>query len=188
MGRLKPLLPYGSNSVIGSVVRSLLACPVRPVIVVLGHRAAEIEAHLAGEDVLCVRNPAYESGMLSSVRAGIAAAPPAANWLLIALGDQPAVSPAAIGALLTAARSGSRGIVLPCREGRRGHPLLINGRYRDEILGLPDEGGLRQLLRAHEGEIAEVAVDDGAVLRDVDTLEDYARELALLARARTEEC
>ena len=48
MGTLKPLLPFGSGSVIGQVVRSLQASPIDAVLVVVGHRGAEIAAHLAG--------------------------------------------------------------------------------------------------------------------------------------------
>src|SRR5438128_3767246 len=44
MGTLKPLLPFGSVSVIGQVVRSLQACPIDNVLVVVGHRGAEIAA------------------------------------------------------------------------------------------------------------------------------------------------
>ena len=76
MGSLKPLLPYGSGTVIQAVVRSLKASPVQPVLVVLGHRSEEIAAHLAGKGVEIVLNPRYPEGMLTSVQAGIAAAPP----------------------------------------------------------------------------------------------------------------
>src|SRR5438093_11840015 len=47
MGTLKPLLPFGSGSVIGQVVRSLQASPIDAVLVVVGHRGDEIAAHLA---------------------------------------------------------------------------------------------------------------------------------------------
>src|SRR5262245_34858722 len=76
MGTPKPRLPYGSGSVIQAVVRSLKASPVDPVLVVLGHRHEEIAAHLEGSGVEIVLNPRYLEGMLTSVQAGIAAAPP----------------------------------------------------------------------------------------------------------------
>src|SRR6266851_4172425 len=47
MGTLKPLLPFGSESVIKQVVRSLQACPIDAVLVVVGHRGDEIAAHLS---------------------------------------------------------------------------------------------------------------------------------------------
>src|SRR5689334_14594664 len=87
MGTLKPLLPYGSGTVIQAVVRSLKASPVDRVLVVLGHRADEIAASLAGEGVEIVLNPDYRDGMLTSVQSGAAAAPADMEWLVIALGD-----------------------------------------------------------------------------------------------------
>ena len=48
MGTLKPLLPFGSGSVIEQVVRSLQASPIDAVLVVVGHRGPEIAAHLRG--------------------------------------------------------------------------------------------------------------------------------------------
>src|SRR6266487_2170582 len=47
MGTLKPLLPFGSGSVIGQVVRSLQASPIDALLVVVGHRGDEIGAHLS---------------------------------------------------------------------------------------------------------------------------------------------
>src|SRR5438477_6870135 len=76
MGTLKPLLPFGSGSVIGQVVRSLQACPIDAVLVVVGHRGAEIAAHLETSGLSIVENPNYLQGMLSSVQAGVAAADP----------------------------------------------------------------------------------------------------------------
>jgi CTP:molybdopterin cytidylyltransferase MocA len=46
-------------------------------------------------------------------------------------------------------------------------------RYRDEVLGLDSADGLRQLMRAHPGDIHEVQVDDPNILRDLDTPKDY---------------
>src|SRR5437870_5713152 len=46
MGTLKPLLPFGSGSVISQVVRSLQASPIDALLVVVGHRGDEIAANL----------------------------------------------------------------------------------------------------------------------------------------------
>src|SRR5688572_19178404 len=94
MGKLKPLLPYGSVTVIQAVVRSLRASPIDAVIVVLGHRSEEIAAALSEEGVETCLNPRYREGMLTSVQVGIAAASPDTEWLAIALGDQPSLKPA----------------------------------------------------------------------------------------------
>jgi molybdenum cofactor cytidylyltransferase len=182
MGTLKPLLAYGSGSVIQAVVRSLQASPVDRVRVVLGHRSAEIGAHLAAEGVETVENPRYPEGMLTSVQAALAAGPPDTEWWVIALGDQPALQPGVVRMLLDAVREARqvRGATLciPAYDGRRGHPLVIHGSHREEILALAPEGGLRALMQAHPEAIRHVEVPTDTVLHDMDTPEDYARELA----------
>ena len=183
MGALKPLLPYGPGSVIQAVVRSLKASPVDRVLVILGHRSGEIAANLAGTGAETLFNPRYPEGMLTSVQAGVAAASPEAEWLLIALGDQPTLRPETVHALLQEGRNGPRGLVVPSYGNRRGHPLLIHARYRDEIMALEGEGGLRQLFQRHPEEVAYVVVPDPDVLADMDTPEDYRR---LLQRAAGE--
>src|SRR5947209_15673244 len=89
MGRLKPLLPFGTRTVIETVVDSLRASPVDEILVVTGYRSEAIEAALARAPARTVRNPDYARGMLSSVQCGVAAAAPATTWFLLALADQP---------------------------------------------------------------------------------------------------
>jgi len=188
MGALKPLLPYGSGTVLQSVVRSLQACPVEPVLVVLGHRAAEIEASLAGTGATVLFNSRYQEGMLTSIQAGVAAAPPEAAWLVIALGDQPSLQPATIRLLL---ESGDRAvaeagetrapILVPSYGGRRGHPLVLPARLRAEIADLDPGVGLRELLQRRPDEIRHIVVPDETVLLDLDTPEEYRKALERVA-------
>jgi molybdenum cofactor cytidylyltransferase len=186
MGTLKPLLPFGGSTVIETVVGSLLRCPLHEVLVVLGHRAEEIARPLAAYRVRMVMNPDYLTGMLGSVQHGVAAAAPDTEWFVIALGDQPALDAGLTTRLLELAETASAGIVVPSIKGRRGHPLLIHRRYREEIGALPPEIGLRELMRRHPDDLQLVPVEDDAILRDMDTPEEYAQELARWQAAERE--
>ena len=175
-------------------MRSLKASPVDVVRVVLGHRSEELEAHLAGEGVETLRNPRYLEGMLTSVQAGIAAepqatsvgtAPPETEWLVIALGDQPSLRPETVRLLLAEARAGEETLLVPSYGGRRGHPLLIHARHREEIATLGGETGLRELFTRHPEAIRHIVVPDDAVLHDMDTPDDYQRELGRLRQRNT---
>ena len=64
---------------------------------------------------------------------------------------------------------------MPVLDDKRGHPLVFDARYRDEVLNAFDDVGLRGLLTAHPEEIYEVPVDSKAILEDVDTPEDYRK-------------
>ena len=62
--------------------------------------------------------------------------------------------------------------------GKRGHPILLSTRYRDEIMTSFDDSGLRGLLQSHPDDIFELSVPTPAVLSDIDRPEDYRRALA----------
>jgi molybdenum cofactor cytidylyltransferase len=182
MGSLKPLLPYGNSSVLRTVVSSLQASPVDRVLVVLGHRSDEIAAHLEGSGAEIVLNADYRLGMLSSIQAGVRAAPDDFSHFVIALGDQPSLSPTTARLLIQTAGERHASIVVPSYNGRRGHPLVLDACFRKEILGLDPGVGLRELLQRHPDAIHHVLVPDEAVLSDMDTPQDYERELKRLEK------
>ena len=179
MGVQKQLLPFGGTTVIGHIVGELQRSRVDEVCVVVGHEADRIRQALNGRSVHIVANADYErTDMLASIRCGLAAMPAAWCAVLVALGDQPAIAAELIDAMIDCFSSDGQGIVVPVHAGRRGHPLLLAGRYRDEILTGYDHIGLRGLLAAHADDVHELSVSDSAVLSDMDYPEDYQRELA----------
>ena len=175
MGAQKLLLPLGGQPVIARIVDELLGGPVDEVIVVIGQDGQRIRQVLAGRRVHPVVNPDTEGDMLSSVRCGLRAMPRQCHAALVVLGDQPEISRAVVAELVRALRAGSRGIVVPTFQGRRGHPLLFSANYRNEILNHYDDVGLRGLLQAHANDVAEIEVSTPEVVEDMDRAEDYQR-------------
>jgi molybdenum cofactor cytidylyltransferase len=185
MGAQKQLLPFAGTTVIGHIVDVLLRSRIDDVCVVVGHQADRVRQAIEGRGVRIVVNSDYQqTDMLHSIRCGLAAMPQACRALLIALGDQPAITPEVINAMIDGFSGSGRGIVVPVHTGRRGHPLLLDMKHRNEILTAYDQVGLRGLLAAHADDVFELAVPDSAVLSDMDFPEDYHRELARLSRER----
>ncbi len=60
---------------------------------------------------------------------------------------------------------------------KRGHPVLIDIKYRNEIEKLDPESGLRSLAQLFPDEVDEVEVNTPAILKDIDTYEDYINSL-----------
>lgn len=183
MGRAKLLLPWGSGTVLGSVVASLLDAGAEPVVVVLGAGADAVQAALrpwVGDGrVQSVRNANFAQGMLSSVQTGLAAVPAACTALLLMLGDHPAVPAAVSSALLAAHAAQPDAIVVPVHGGRRGHPVLFPASLWPEIAALGQGDDLRSIQRRHPQRLVHLAVDTPAILIDLDTPDDYARHLPL---------
>lgn len=180
MGTQKLLLPFGDTTVIGHVVDELLRSVMDQVYVVVGHQPERITAELSGRAVSIVANPDYDSGMLSSVRCGLGALKPECEAILVALGDQPAVTAELVDAMAESFATVKQRILVPVYRGRRGHPLLFSTDYRREILTGYDDLGLRGLLRTHADDVFELPVPTAAVLSDIDYPEDYRRERASL--------
>ncbi len=176
-GGPKLTMPFGDSTVLGSVVSALVGAGVDPIVVVWGGNAPEVEPTLAGHDVTLVQNPDPARGMLSSVQAGAAALPEETDSFLIALGDQPRVRAEHIRRLLHEHEASGRGVAIPTYGGKRGHPVLFERRYRDQILEMDTSRTLRDLIHAHAGDVVEVEMSSNAVIRDIDTESDYRDEL-----------
>ena len=180
MGVQKLLLPFGGKTVITHIVDQLLATKVDKVYVVTGHQPQRISDELSGRSVSVVDNPDYDSGMLSSVRWGLRALPKQCKGILVAIGDQPSITTELIDSMIQSFIACGKMILVPCYEGRRGHPILFSKLYRQEVLTHFDDVGLRGLLHAHPEEVFELTVSNSSVLSDMDYPEDYRREIASL--------
>jgi molybdenum cofactor cytidylyltransferase len=175
MGAFKPLLPFGEKTVVLACVENLLEGGARRVVAVVGHRAVEVERELSRyPTVRTVVNEEAESEMGVSIARGLVAVDEEARGLLVALADQPAVPPSVIRAVVGAWRERRAPLVVPTYEGRGGHPVLVDLRFRRELLSLPAERGLRALFDAHREEVLRLPVDSPYIVRDMDTWDEYA--------------
>ena len=159
------------RTMVARVVDGVLASRARPVLVVTGHRAAEVQSALAGRPVIFVPAADYADGLSASLRAGLAAVPASSAAALVILGDMPLVTPATINRLVDSYDpEEGRTIVVPTHAGQFGNPVLWDRRYFPAMMALSGDSGARPLLRQHAEAVAEIPVDD-TVLRDFDTAE-----------------
>ena len=163
-GRPKQLL------LLDRVLSNVRAAELDDVVVVLGAHADEIrrEVRFAGERVIA--NPDYAQGMSTSIQAGLRALPPDAEAAMIVLGDQPFVAARTMALLASEFRRLRPAALVPTFNGRRGNPVIIGRALFPEMMALRGDVGFRAMAGRHA--TAEVAVDDGGVVRDVDTPAD----------------
>lgn len=175
MGLPKPLLPLGTSTILGEAIRGLREGGVDGIVVVLGPSPEAYLPLLKASGVRPVVNPRPGEGMLSSVLVGIGALPAGTEAFFLLPADMPLVRPATIRLLREESLARRGGVVYPVFGGRRGHPPLIPLRYFRGTVPPDTPGGLRTILRRHDGEAVLVDVDDPAVRMDCDTPEDYRR-------------
>ena len=177
MGKPKLLLPFGQKTIVEHIVDNILQSKADKILVVLGSHREEILSKILDRPVLSVINHRYKEGMLSSIQAGFAALPKDTEAALVCLGDQPFIPKTVLDRLIASYERTQKGIVLPVYKNRRGHPVLIDMKHKQEVLKLSPDIGLRALVHNHPQDVLEVKVETPNILKDIDKPEDYAREL-----------
>jgi molybdenum cofactor cytidylyltransferase len=177
MGFPKMLLDFNGRTMIESVIGNVSESKVDKIIVVLGADSEAIVERIGKLGVKYCYNENYKEGMLSSVRCGFRNIPSDYNAVLVFQGDQPLITPDAINTVIEAYLSSGKGIVIPVYKKRRGHPLLIDIKYRDEIEKLSPDKGLRSLANKFSEDVLEVDTSESGILRDFDTYEEYKIEI-----------
>jgi molybdenum cofactor cytidylyltransferase len=87
--------------------------------------------------------------------------------------DMPLVRPDTVRRAIAAFLSAHAPIVRVTHEGRHGHPVVFGRAVFDDLRHADYSIGAKAVLQTHAAAILNVEVDDAAVLRDVDTPEDY---------------
>lgn len=177
MGRPKLLLPFGEKTVIETIIENAIASNVETTLVVLGSDAKKITEKIKDYPVKISVNSNFREGMLSSIQCGFEALPEKAHAALIILGDQPSIPRVIINRLIDAYKQTGKGIVLPVYRRKRGHPTLVDMKYRDEVKCLDPDIGLRSLIHNHTEDILEIEVNTPSILSDIDTIEDYNEQM-----------
>jgi molybdenum cofactor cytidylyltransferase len=179
MGTPKQLLQYRGQSLLRRVALTALETGCRPVVVVTGAHAEQSREELRGLDVLEANNPQWESGMGSSVRAGVEALVEAdanAAAVILLLCDQPFVTPNIVAGLVAAHRATGSPIVASQYGESFGVPALFSRSIFAELTGLEGGSGAKQVIKGHASEAHFVPFPMGEI--DVDTPDDFARLLS----------
>lgn len=175
-GSSKLLAPFQGRPVLQHPLDALAAAGLTDVVVVLGADAPQIETGIAWRTERRRINPRPMDGLSSSLRVGLDAAAddPVVDAVLVVLGDQPAVAPATIRAVLDAAEGSDRPLVR-ARYSLDGapNPVLVRRGAWALAAGLDGDRGLGPLMASRPGLVTEVPVDGANP--DIDTPADLAR-------------
>ncbi len=181
LGRPKALLRLGNQTLAERMTEVLAEGGCDPVVVVLGAGAEEARARIIPDNAATPRvsatlsritreiliNADWATGMGSSLAAGLRALPEQ-DAVVVALVDQPGISPEAVRRLVELADP--EALAAAAYHGRRGHPVLFGRNHWDGIMAMAKgDMGARAYLKERDVrlvECADVASDD-----DIDTPE-----------------
>jgi molybdenum cofactor cytidylyltransferase len=170
MGRLKQLLDYQGTTFLQHAINQAAIAELSPIVVVVGSDAELVTASIGSAQVITVCNEAWESGMGSSIAAGIRRLQSfdvAAAAILVA--DQPLVTAEHLRAMAALAHSSK--MVAAQYNGALGVPAFFRREMFPALESLPPEAGARHLLR-NSAEVTAYPLPEAAI--DVDTPHDLS--------------
>jgi len=177
MGKPKLLLPFGESTIIGTVVNNTIQSKADKTLVVLGSDEDKVIEKIDDLPVKITVNTNFREGMLSSIQWGFESLAENTRAVLVVLGDQPSISSSVINKIIDGYNQTEKGIVLPVYNKKRGHPIIIDMKYRDEVKQLSPDIGMHELIHNHTEDVLEVEVGTQRILNDIDTVEDYNKEI-----------
>jgi molybdenum cofactor cytidylyltransferase len=182
LGVHKALLEFRGRTFLENIVATLGEASVKRIVVVVGHRAEEIQCQLAGrlKGVEWVVNRDYSRGQTSSLQAGLIALGArderaAIEAVVLCLVDHPTISPETVRAVIRAFRQSGAPVVVPTCHNQRGHPVLIGRSLFAALVNLHPDAGANTVIRQYREVTHPVEVNDPGVLVDVDDPESYSQ-------------
>ncbi len=176
-GETKQLLDFAGEPLIRRVAGEACQSLLGEVVAVVGHRAAAVEAALAGLDLRSVPNSRYREGLSGSIAIGISSIDQGAEAALFITADQPLLTKEIIDRIVSKFTRTRAAIVVPSFEGKRGSPALFARKLFADLQALRQDLGGREIIRRCPELVAEVELESGRPLADIDTPADYQRLL-----------
>lgn len=179
MGRPKQTLRFQGESLLRRAALAALGAGCRPIVVVTGANAELSKRELDGLDARDVLNPRWETGMASSIRAGVEdllRADPEVAAAVFLLCDQPHVTAGVLSGLVAAHHATGQPVIASTYGGGFGVPALFSGALFAELIRLEGLSGAKEVIQRHAAEACFLPFPGGEV--DVDTPDDFSRLMA----------
>jgi molybdenum cofactor cytidylyltransferase len=177
MGQPKQLLPYRGRTLLRHAAETAVASGCTPIILVTGALHEALVNEVSDLSIQVVPNPDWETGMASSIRAGLAAVvetQPGA--VLIMLSDQPLITPTLLRELITSQQQNQAPVVATAYGDTKGVPAIFSPAMLPALQQLQGSQGANRLIATLGTAVGSIPFPAGSL--DVDTPEQYAALIA----------
>ena len=141
-------------------VKSILFSSIDELIVVLGYQKEIIEKLIdKHEKIKFVFNKDFESGMASSIKAGLNHLSNNSEAFFICLGDMPMVN---------------KKIIVPTYEGQQGNPVLFDKSMKEKIMNISGDAGAKKILELNKDKILSLEIGDQSITKGFNTQDDFS--------------
>jgi len=172
LGRPKQLIEFEGKTLIRRAAEALIKGGCAPVVVVLGAEITDSKSALDGLDVAIAINEGWESGMGSSIGAGMShllGTENALDAVLISLCDQPHITGEHIKEFVGLFSARKASVVSAGYDGIAGVPALFSKALFPRLLSLTGDKGARELIR-NAPDAVTIPLPEASI--DIDTATD----------------
>jgi len=169
-GRPKALVELNGQTLAERGVNLLRAGGAHPILIITGAAPLQLEGTQS------VYNPAWRTGMGSSLRAALHVLTDAdVGAVVVVLADQPLIGAEAVARLIAAYRDGAT-VAVAAYDGQARNPVLLAREHWAEVIATATgDQGARTFLRARPDLVTLVECGDTGRPDDIDTPADLAR-------------
>lgn len=171
-GGEKLMYPIGSMPMVGHILSVLMDLSSNNgwELIAVSRPSAAAD-YIAGRGVKTVINHESETGISSSIRAGLNAAGNAENAAFF-VADQPYLTAATAETFLRAYLASGNIAGCVAHEGVMGNPAAFSARLFGELMALDGDRGGKAVIRRHTDDLFIYEVSDPKELSDIDILEN----------------
>tara|TARA_B100001123_G_scaffold39884_1_gene41088 strand:- start:1752 stop:2336 length:585 start_codon:yes stop_codon:yes gene_type:complete len=153
-------------------VKNILASSVDQLIIVLGHQREIIEKLIdKHEKIKFIFNKDFETGMSSSIKAGLSHLSKNTEAFFISLGDMPMVNSNIYNQLIK--YRNQKDIIVPTYRSQQGNPVLFNKSMKSEIMSISGDVGAKKILEINKDKILNLKINDQGITKDFNTKENF---------------
>lgn len=176
MGASKQMLQINGEYLLTGTIRTVQEAGLEHIVVVLGAREAMHRKIISNHHVDVVINDRWETGMGSSIKAGLQqllSTEPKKDAAIFFVCDQPMLTRDVVSRIVSTFETVSKPIVASRYADSAGVPVLFARSYFAKLAAIPDDHGAKIIIKQNPADVIEVAFPGGDI--DIDTKEDYER-------------
>ena len=153
-------------------VKNILASSVDELIIVLGYQKEIIEKLIdKNEKIKFVFNKDFESGMATSIKAGLNHLSKKTEAFFICLGDMPMVSHDIYDQLVKS--KNNKEVIVPTYKGKQGNPVLFNKSMKEKVIDISGDIGAKKILELNKDKILNLEMNNESITIDFNTKDNF---------------
>ena len=174
MGKDKLLMEIKNKKIIELIIEAAKRSNLDEIILIC--RLKEIGDIGKSYNIKTIYNKKAQLGQSQSIILGIENSKNSSYMFLVA--DQPFINHLLINELINCYRKNKDKIIVPSDNNEINMPTIFPQKFKEELLQIKGDKGGREIIQNNPKSIKMMKVDDGNLLKDIDTIEDYNKILS----------